>query len=287
MVLQVGADAGQVMHDRHTDRLQMIRRSHTRDLQQMRGVDRSARQDDLAVGTSLHGLAALLERDANATLAVEQQFRGNGLGFNPQVWPAARFLQECLCRRASPTAFAGHLRVADTFLLPSVQVVAEIEAGLLGGGDETVCQWEDRSVVLHLERTVLAAILRVVALLIGFRFAEIRQHVIETPAPAAHLCPAVEIGRIAADVQHSVDGTRSAQGLAARPVDAPSAAAFGSLGAVIPVDYRVVQSFRVPAGMWIQSNKSFGPASRRTTFAPVSLSRAATTQPAEPAPTTM
>ena len=45
-------------------------------------------------------------------------------------------------------------------------------------------------------------------------------------------------------------------------------------------------SERMPAGMWIIGCQSLGPASSRITEAPVSLRRAATVQPADPAPTT-
>ena len=45
-------------------------------------------------------------------------------------------------------------------------------------------------------------------------------------------------------------------------------------------------SDRIPAGMWIIGCQSVGPASSSTTDAPVSLRRAATVQPAEPAPKT-
>ena len=45
-------------------------------------------------------------------------------------------------------------------------------------------------------------------------------------------------------------------------------------------------SERMPAGIWIIGCQSLGPASSRITDAPVSDRRDATTQPAEPAPTT-
>src|ERR1700751_4895082 len=44
-------------------------------------------------------------------------------------------------------------------------------------------------------------------------------------------------------------------------------------------------SERMPAGIWIIGCQSLGPASSRITDAPVSDNRAATVQPAEPAPT--
>ena len=48
VVLQVGTDAGQVVHHVHADRLQMLRRSDAGNLQQMRRIHRAAAQDHLA-----------------------------------------------------------------------------------------------------------------------------------------------------------------------------------------------------------------------------------------------
>ena len=48
----------------------------------------------------------------------------------------------------------------------------------------------------------------------------------------------------------------------------------------------LLRTRRTPAGMWIIGSRSGGPASSSTTRDPSSLSRLATTQPADPAPIT-
>ena len=78
-------------------------------------------------------------------------------------------------------------------------------------------QRQDGPVVLDEERTARAAILRI-ALGVSFRFLEQRQDIGIAPAAAAHLRPAVIVGRVAADIKHAVDRTGAAQYPAARPV---------------------------------------------------------------------
>jgi hypothetical protein len=69
---------------------------------------------------------------------------------------------------------------------------------------------------------------------------EIRQHVARTPALAAHLAPAVEIGVLAAYVEHAVDRRRTAEDLALGPQMRVADRGI-VLGEVHPVDVAVVQ----------------------------------------------
>ena len=94
VVGQVGADARQIVHHRHADRLQMRARPDARHLQQVRRVDGAARQDHLARRRHLPVLALLPEGDAGAALAVEQQPRRERIGLDAQVRP-----RPCACAR--------------------------------------------------------------------------------------------------------------------------------------------------------------------------------------------
>src|SRR5205807_8857261 len=66
------------------------------------------------------------------------------------------------------------------------------------------------------------------------------------PAAAAHLRPIVVIGRVAADIEHTVDRAGAAQGLAARPLQLPAIGAGLAFAEVIPVDLGVVEDAQHP-----------------------------------------
>src|SRR3954469_23308947 len=142
----------------------MFGRSDTGKLQEMRRVDGAAAQDHLLMRVRFDGLAALAEGDADAAFAVEQQPGGEGFGLDAEIGAVACFLQEGLRSRSAPAALAGHLRVANALRLAAVEVLAELETGVLGRLDEFVGQRQDGAIVLDLQRTVLPAILRVRAL---------------------------------------------------------------------------------------------------------------------------
>jgi hypothetical protein len=120
MVVEVGADAGQVVQHRHADRLQMRRRADAGNLQQMRRVDRAAAEDHLARRGELAVGAALAERDAGAAFAVEQQLGRDRVGLDLEIAAPARLAQKGLRGRAAPAAAPRHLRIGDAFLLLAV-----------------------------------------------------------------------------------------------------------------------------------------------------------------------
>ena len=67
MILQVGADAGQVVHRRDADRFQMIGRADARLQQQLRRADGAGRDDHLALGAQDRRLAAGLSTISTPT----------------------------------------------------------------------------------------------------------------------------------------------------------------------------------------------------------------------------
>src|SRR3982075_4710723 len=74
------------------------------------------------------------------------------------------------------------------------------------------------------------------AALLVFRFLEIRQDVVITPAAVAMLAPAIVILVLAAHVKQAVDRARSAQNLAARLKDGAPVQSRLRFGLVHPVD---------------------------------------------------
>src|SRR5579883_903047 len=168
-------------------------RADARDLQDVRRVNRAARDDHLAIGPDFRDVAAAPELDADAALALEQELAGLRVGLHAQVRPLPRLAQEGLRRRAAPTAAPRHLRIADAVALLAVEVGIEREARLLRRLHEMMGERQDGAVVLDLERAVLAADLGIALLGVGLGFLEERQDIVVAPTAAAHLRPAVEV----------------------------------------------------------------------------------------------
>ena len=116
---------------------------------------------------------------------------------------------------------------------------------------------------------------------------EVRQHVLVAPALRAEPLPVVVVARRAAQEHQAVDRARPAQHLAARPDDAAAVQPRLRLGLVAPVDFRVGHELAETPGNMdpgiAVAPAGLDDAQRNPGF---SVSRAATTQPADPAPAT-
>ncbi len=77
---------------------------------------------------------------------------------------------------------------------------------------------------------------------------EIRAHVVPTPADIAHLPPIIEIRRHPAAVDQRIDGARTAQHAAARPIDTAAVQAGIGQGLVLPIDRGVGKRAAVADG---------------------------------------
>src|SRR6476620_2491464 len=124
----------------------------------MRRIDRTTAEDHLTRRARLVIHPSLAKGDAHATLAIQQQARRHSLCLDAQVLAFSGFRQERPCSRAAEAPLAGHLRIADAFLYPAVQIIAELEANLLGRFDETVCQRQDGPIILDTQRAALATV---------------------------------------------------------------------------------------------------------------------------------
>ena len=155
MVLQIGSDRWQVMSDLDPERLQVFRRPDAGQLEEVRRVHRTAREDHLPSRPQLAHLAVLAEGYADAAPALEQQPGRLRLGLDPHL--VARPGEEGPRGRAAPATHPGHLRIADPLLFRAVQVALKRMPGLLRRLNEAVGQRQDGAVVLHLQRAVAAA----------------------------------------------------------------------------------------------------------------------------------
>ena len=287
MILQILADAAQRDRRRDAVRAQLVRIADAGQHQGLRRVDGAAGQDHLALRRARSCARRSAVFDADRARALEQDARHQRAGLDRQIGAPERRPQ-IADRRAAPTAVADrHLDAREAVLLGAVVIVGRRMAGLAAGVQIRLDQRVGVARVLDGERPVAAAI-RVRAALPALLPPEIGQHVRVGPARQAVRGPAVVVGAVAADIGHRVDRGRAADHLAARAFDAAAVERGLRLGLVVPAVDAVAQHLApgerqldpriaVPAAGFEQQHVASAS----------SVSRAASVQPAEPAPTMM
>ncbi len=140
VVLQVLADAGQIVHHVYAVLLQQRAGADAGKLQQLRRVDRAARQQHLASRTHLANGAVLAELDADRALAFGQDAMRQSADFHLQVGPVQHRLQIACRRGTAPPVAHCKLQRTDAFLLGAVEVGVVRIARLLRALDERVVQ---------------------------------------------------------------------------------------------------------------------------------------------------
>ena len=237
MVLQVGADARQVVHQVDVEAAQQVGRADARTLQDLRRGDGAAAQQHFAARGGALRLVVVQPLHAHRTLAREQDAVGQRVGDDGQV--RARLGQvQVAAGGAGTTTLRGHRAVhrAEAFLLVAVEVVGARVAGLHAGFDHR----SEQLVVAGLRRghpqRTFATVVVVGADVTGFGLAEVRQAVQVGPVfQARHAGPVVVVHRVAADVAHAVDQRRATQPLAAAAVHAAVVHEGLGIGLVRPV----------------------------------------------------
>src|SRR6202030_1665359 len=155
------------MHDRNAKPGQVLLRANAGEHQQLRRVDGSAAQNDLARGTRGAEPAMLAKRHADRTAAFAPNLLGQGPGDDLEIGALH-------CRAEIADSGRAALSVACRRLVVAYPVLA--------GAVEP----------MGAARRVLGA-------------SEIWQHIVERPAGIAELAPMVEIFGLAADIDHAVD----------------------------------------------------------------------------------
>src|SRR5687768_7037259 len=138
-----------------------------------------------------------------------------------QVRSTARGLQVRGCRAAAPTVVSGQLKVTSTVLRRSIEVIVAGNAERSCAVDECIDQQVPVCNIGHFQRSV-AAVKKTGPALVALVANEVRQHIVVAPADIAERPPLVIVLTLPADVDESIDGTRSAQRLSARPINAAS-----------------------------------------------------------------
>ena len=174
--------------------------------QELRRVDRTGADDDLAVGAGFALLPVHRVSHADAALAFEQQAFGQRIGLDRQVRPPARGVEIADGGAHPATAADRRLGHADAVLLRAVIVLGVGDADFAGRLDQRVVERSALVAFGDLQRPVAAAVLLVRVALVAFHVAEDRQHLAVAPAAIAELRPGVIVLRLAAHEDHAVDG---------------------------------------------------------------------------------
>ena len=140
MILQIGADAGPVEHDRNAVLAQMLRRPDAGEQQDLRRADRAGGENDFAAAARHARRAVLPPAHAGGALAVEHQAFDQAAGFEPQIGAIEHRLEKGARRRDAPAALLVHMKGAAAFVVAAIEVGDGFDAGLFGGGAERVEQ---------------------------------------------------------------------------------------------------------------------------------------------------
>ncbi|RWB25013.1 MAG: hypothetical protein EOQ42_35335 [Mesorhizobium sp.] len=133
MVLQVRADILIGVNDGNTERSKERRGTDAGKLQQLRRVDRAARQNDFVAGAGSLRLTVLQVLNANGTLALKKDSGRQRIHLDADVFALHRRPQEGTGGRHAAAVFGGDLVDAGAFLGDAVEIRVERQAGLIGG----------------------------------------------------------------------------------------------------------------------------------------------------------
>jgi len=239
VVLQVFADARQVVYHRDVEAFQQGARANPGTLQQLRRSNGAGAYDHFLAGAGFDALFAVADQvsHANGALAVEQYAVSQGVSDDGQV-RALLGLVQVATGGARTAALLGYGAVhrTEAFLLVAVEVFGARVAGLHAGFDHGV----EQRVVTGLWRghadRAFAAVIVVRADVAGFGFAEVREAVEVGPVfQAWQFRPAVEVHGVATDVAHAVDQRRATQALATATFHAAAVHVRLRVGLVGPV----------------------------------------------------
>src|SRR5579883_1617906 len=138
MVLQILADAGQVMRGLYAVRCKLVGVADAGQHENLRGIDRAGREDDLLIGAGAKALAILLIFHCKSAAALDDDALGQGVSGDGEIWPGENRTKESF-RRAAPLAVPDReIIAAEAFLLLAVEIVIDRVAGLLARLDEQV-----------------------------------------------------------------------------------------------------------------------------------------------------
>src|SRR5262245_12554596 len=205
VVLQVLADAGQMLDDRDSERLEGVGVADPRQHQHLRRVDRAAAQDHLAPYPRI-GVPAVLDiLDAGRAAPLEHNARDERARLYRDTPPPLRRAKIGARSTPAPTLVGRHVHPTEAFLLVAVHVLGHGIAGLPSRLDERLIE---RVLARSRgdEKRALVPPVGVAALEPGLGFLEIGQAVAIRPVLEPLLPrPRVIVEGMTADIDHAVD----------------------------------------------------------------------------------
>ena len=247
MVLQVGAHLVLCQQHRHAQALQQGSRPDTRELQQLRALDRTRTQHHRPARACGKCSATDPVGHACGGAAFEQHFVGHGAGLEPHRAAAQSRPQKRVGGGPAHAMARVDAVTTHAFGLRAVEVFGKGQAGLLRGGKEMALhRMQLLAHVAHEQRAARSShAMGIDAALKAFVH---RPHVVPRPAGIAQTRPVVEVAGQAAAIDHGVDGTGTTDHLAARKINAPVLEFRVRLGFELPVDALVVEGLAVTDG---------------------------------------
>ncbi len=235
VVAEVPADRGQVVDAIDPHRLQRFGVADARKQQEMGRAVGAGADDHLASGGQTPFRTARLHLDADRAALLDQDAEGRRLGKHGEIRPAPGRIEEGARHRHPHPAPDRRLARPEALRIGPVEIDAAAELQQLGRGQVVVDQ---RVVARDIDDIHLAAdtvIGRVPPPLVVLGLLEVGQDLGVAPSlRAVRAGPVVEVARVAAEVDHAVDRTRSPDHPAARQGHAPAAGRRLWRGAVAP-----------------------------------------------------
>src|SRR5581483_6793491 len=156
VILEVLADAGQVVDRANADRLELPRVADARELQELRRVDRAAAEEDLP-GPDGGTPPAMDHLDADGAAGLEEDARHERPAAQLEVL-ASTDRAEIGARRIEPPAAVDRpVEGGEALLAEAVHVVRQLVAGLLDGLEERAEERARRRAALEDDRACAAA----------------------------------------------------------------------------------------------------------------------------------
>ena len=210
VVLEVWADPGQVVHRRDPGLPQRTGVTDPGQLQDLGGLERTRRQDDLARPHVVFGAVLRAHTDTGRATAVEEHGVHRRSGAHFQIASASDRGDICLRRRDPTAPTRGPVERGESFRC-GVQIVDPLVSGLLCRREKRVEQRIVRGTALQVQRPATAAPGAGVGIGDLLQTAEVRLAVRPVPLrrPALRR-PPVEVSGMAAGVDRPVDAARAA-----------------------------------------------------------------------------
>ena len=155
-------------------------------------------------------------------------------GQDGQIAAMADRPHESFITRMALAVADGELQIADAVLIAVIEVAVAGEALLGRGRDEKVGETVVHDRIGDAE-FASAATKRALASLVALTALEQRQDIVPAPAGVSQLPPVLVVQRVAANIEHAVDGARPAQPPPPRPIEPPAVQMRLGLGEIAPV----------------------------------------------------